>query len=88
MVAEQCFLEITFLVEVSVQDSKHSTVREENYNRDFCGFILCRYSKNRMQLVSGDLRASERALKASRFIFRGIGIALPGATCFVFNVYK
>jgi len=33
-----------------------------------------------MQLVSVDLCASERALKALHFAFRGVGIALAGAT--------
>ena len=46
------------------------------------------YINSRVFLISGDFYASERALKALHFAFRGVGIALAGATRFVFNIYK
>jgi len=46
------------------------------------------YINSRIFLISGDLHASERALEVLRIAFRGVGIALAGATRFVFNAYK
>ena len=51
-------------------------------------YMVLLYINSRIFLISGDLHASERALEVLRIAFRGVGIALAGATRFVFNAYK
>jgi len=82
MITEQYFFD---------RDIAPSTSRYEKKKKDdglYYSFIPIKYLNNLIQLISVDLCASERALKALRFAFRGVWIALVGATRFVFNIYK
>ena len=51
-------------------------------------YMVLLYINSRIFMISSDLHASERALEALPFAFRGVGIASAGATRFVFNAYK